>query len=226
MGPRFGYNGGGQPDTRGKRRSVMNNERWDQKIFKLPENHGWTAQPGNKVVVADRGALRFEIPQSWVVAPSSKSLKLLDGEPPNDDMSLEVSVFYAGQGLNVDWSGLPLAGLIKDVTADERDGISRPRRGKKRKSEKSKTGAPIAIKIGDLEMAWVQTEFIDKIEKRPAFSRQAITRHTKESIHGLLTLSFWPEDTERATAVWNDVLGSLKMGEHFEHPFFGPDRLR
>ena len=204
----------------------MDNERWEPKIFKLPQNHGWTARPGNKIVVADRGALRFEIPQSWVVAPSTKSLKLLDGEPPNDDMSLEVSVFYAGQGMNVDWSGLPLSTLIKNVTADEQRGISQPRRGKKRKADKTKTGAPMALKIGDLEMAWVQTEFIDKIEKRPAYSRQAITRHAKQSIHGLLTLSFWPEDTERATEVWNEVLGSLKMGEHYEHPFFGPDRFQ
>ena len=155
----------------------MANDNWERRVFRLPENHGWTARPGNKVVVADRGALRFEIPESWVVAPSAKSLKLLDGEPPNDDMSLEVSVFYAGRGLNVDWSGLPLSTLIKDVTSEEPGGISRPRRGKKRKADKSRTGAPMAIKIGDLEMAWVQTEFIDKIEKRPAYSRQAITRH-------------------------------------------------
>ena len=203
----------------------MANDNWERRVFRLPENHGWTARPGNKVVVADRGALRFEIPESWVVAPSAKSLKLLDGEPPNDDMSLEVSIFYAGRGLNVDWSGLPLSTLIKDVTSEAPGGISRPRRGKKRKADKSRTGAPMAIKIGDLEMAWVQTEFIDKIEKRPAYSRQAITRHTKESIHALLTLSYWPEDAERAALVWNDVLGSMKMGEHFESPFFGPNRL-
>ncbi len=201
----------------------MASEKWDRQIFRLPENHGWTARPGNKVFVADRGALRFEIPEEWVLDPSMKSVKLLDGEPPNDNMSLEVSVMYVGAGgYRVDWSGLPLGQLIKSVTSDRADGMSSGRKGKKRKQDATKVGSPIAIKLGELEMAWVQTEFIDKVEKRPAFARMAVTRHAEQSIHALLTLSYWPEDTERANTVWNDVLGSLKMGEHFESPFRGP----
>ena len=60
----------------------MENERWEPKIFKLPQNHGWTARPGNKIVVADRGALRFEIPQNWVVAPSTKSVETAGRRTP------------------------------------------------------------------------------------------------------------------------------------------------
>ena len=44
----------------------------------------------------------------------------------------------------------------------------------------------------------------------------------RKSIHALLTLSYWPEDTQRAKSVWNDVLGTLKMGEHFDSPLRGP----
>ena len=202
----------------------MSSEKWDRQIFRLPENHGWTAKTGNKVVIADRGALRFEIPNDWVVEPGKNSIKLIDGEPPNDDMSLEVSIIYAGvRGYRVDWSGLPLSQVIKDVTSDRAAGQASRRKGKKRKKDEYRVGAPMAIKLGELEMAWVQTEFIDEIEKRPAFSRMAVTRHAEQSIHALLTLSFWPEDAQRANAVWNDVLGSLKMGEHFDSPFRGPD---
>lgn len=202
----------------------MENERWETRVFKLPENHGWTAKPGNKVVIADRGALRFEIPEGWVVVPSLKSLKLVDGKPPNDDMSLEVSIVYVGMaGFHVDWSGLPLSELIKSVTSEETTGFSNRNRRSKNRPDRQKTSPPITIKLGDLEMAWAQTEFMDPVEKRPAYSRTALTRHVPSSIHAVLTMSFWPEDAERANDVWNDVLGTMKMGEHFESPFRGPD---
>ena len=166
----------------------MSREKWDRQIFRLPENPGWTAKPGNKVVVADRGALRFEIPNDWIVEPGKNSIKLIDGEPPNDDMSLEVSVIYVGaRGHRVDWSGMPLSQVIKDVTSERAMGKPSGRKGKKRKRDEYKAGAPMTIKLGELEMAWVQTEFIDKVEKRPAFSRMLVTRHAEKSIHALFT---------------------------------------
>lgn len=201
------------------------NENWRKQVFNLPENHGWTAKPGNKVFVADRGALRFEIPQDWLVEPSRKSVKFRDAPEPNDTMGLEVSVFYAGAGMNIDWSSLPLHQLIKDVTTEDFTG--RPgragRRRKRKGRDETKVGPPVTIKLGNLELAWVESEFIDPGEKRPAFSRTAITRDPIASIHALLTFSYWPEDADRAKAVWNDVMGTLKMGERFESPFRGPD---
>ena len=204
---------------------ATDNENWRKEIFNLPSNHGWTAKPGNKVFVADRGALRFEIPQEWLVEPSRKSVKFRDAEPPDDTMGLEVSVLYHGYGMGIDWSGLPLLELIKNVTDENFTG--RPGRASRRRNRKGrdapKVGAPITIKLGNLEMAWVESEFIDPGEKRPAYSRTAITRDPQKSIHALLTFSYWPEDAERAKAVWNDVMGTLKMGDHFESPFRGPD---
>ena len=73
-----------------------NNDNWRKQVFDLPQNHGWTAKPGNKVFIADRGALRFEIPQDWLVEPNRKSVKFRDAKPPDDTMGLEVSVIYAG----------------------------------------------------------------------------------------------------------------------------------
>ncbi len=194
-------------------------ENWDKQVFNLPENHGWTAKPGNVVFVADRGALRFEIPREWTVEPSKKSVKFLDAKPPNDKISLEVSVIYLNTpGRNVDWSGLPLSDLLRDVTAEETP--NRRRRG--RRKDASKVGTPLTIKMGKLELAWIETEFIDPGEKRPAYSRVGITRDTDAAIHALLTMSYWPEDADRARAVWNDVLGTLKMGEYYESPLQGP----
>ena len=73
-----------------------------------------------------RRALRFEIPQEWLVEPSRKSIKFRDAEPPDDTMGLEVTIFYAGYGMNIDWSSLPLHQLIKDVTSDDAPRPPRP----------------------------------------------------------------------------------------------------
>lgn len=200
----------------------MSDQNWRKGVFDLPHDHGWTAKPGNKVFIADRGALRFEIPQGWLVEPSRRSVKFRDAPHPDDTMVLEVTIFYAGYGMNIDWSSLPLHQLIKDVTSDDastrRGRASRRRRGR----EGTKRGSPITVKLGNLEMAWIESEFFDPGEKRPANSIQAITRDSQKSIHALLTLSHWPEDTQRAKSVWNDVLGTLKMGEHFDSPLRGP----
>ena len=68
---------------------------------------------------------------------------------------------------------------------------------------------------------------------RPSLSIPGENRHgpfshrhhhgiTRKSIHALLTFSYWPEDADRAKAVWNDIMGTLKMGEHFDSPLRGP----
>ena len=204
---------------------ATDNESWRKEVFNLPENHGWSAKPGNKVFIADRGALRFEIPQDWVVEPNRKSVRISDAKSPDDTMCLEVSVFRVGGGLGlppIDWSSLPLSELIKNVTSEEATG--RPgRAGRKRqRKDAARVGPPLTIKMGDLEIAWVESEFIDPAEKRLACSRTAITRDPGASIHALLTFAHWPEDAERARAVWNDVMGTLKMGEYYESPFRGP----
>ena len=193
---------------------------WDKHVFRLPEDHGWTAKPGNVVFIADRGALRFEIPQGWIVKPSKTSVKFLDGDPPNDNIQMEVSISYlaAAYGRNVDWSGLSLSKMVKDVaTSEDSEG------GKRIK--KTKIGTPLSMNLGNMRMAWVETEFMEPVEKRPAHSRIGIALDTAAGIHAVLTMSFWPEDGEVARRVWNDAFGTMKMGEHYEHPFFGPGRL-
>ena len=200
----------------------MANENWDRHVFNLPENHRWTAKPGNVVFVADRGALRFEIPQQWIVKPSKTSVKFTDAKPPNDDMCLEVSISYltSAYGRNVDWSNLSLSEMLKQVAAEDDSGDGK---AKNRKSTKN-IGAPLTIKLGSLQMAWVETEFIDPGEKRPAYSRIGIALDTAAGIHAVLTMSFWPEDAARARTVWNDVFGTMKIGEYIASPFRGPDR--
>src|SRR5262249_23366387 len=35
----------------------------------LPENHGWRSQPGYLIFVANRGEVRFDYPEDWIIGP-------------------------------------------------------------------------------------------------------------------------------------------------------------
>lgn len=187
----------------------MENGNWSEEVFNLSPQHRWTARPGNVVFVADRGAVRFEIPRGWHVEPTSNSVKFHDRKPPDDNMGIEMSIFYLSRlAVGVDWSGLSIHQLIKDATANlGKDG---------------KTGSPTTIKLNGLEIAWVQREFIDDDEKRPAHSRIATARHIASAIQVVITMAYWPEDAEQAQTVWNDMMGTLKLGEYIDNPIMGP----
>jgi hypothetical protein len=78
--------------------------------IKLRRKHTWKATPGCRIFVADRGAVRFDIPQDWVVVPDSDCIKLHDKAPPDDDCVLAVSYMRLPP---IDWSELRLASLVE-----------------------------------------------------------------------------------------------------------------
>src|SRR5690349_485751 len=79
----------------------------------MKKDHGWRAKPGHKIFVADRGAVRFDIPATWVVQPGDDSIRITDRHPPDDDCLLQLSVMYLRADVN--WSGLPLRIIIEDI---------------------------------------------------------------------------------------------------------------
>ena len=89
-------------------------KKWKKTKVQLPADHGWQAAPGNKVFVADRGAMQFEVPGDWTIKPGEKgSIRFFDRKKEADaDIRLEVSLIYAP---NIDWSGLPLPQLVEDA---------------------------------------------------------------------------------------------------------------
>src|SRR5690348_10549932 len=56
--------------------------RWSQSRHKLATRHAWKARPGYQIFVAQRGAIRFDVPRDWVVIPEKMSYKLCDRQPP------------------------------------------------------------------------------------------------------------------------------------------------
>jgi hypothetical protein len=175
--------------------------KWSKQVFRLPENHGWKVKPGYKSFVADHGTVRFDFPADWVFVPDNRSLKFYDRQPPEDSCLLEVSVFHLPAG--IDWSGLPLPQLLAEtIEGDRSDVVSR--------------GEIVHVKRGDLEIAWIETRYIDPTEHREACSRCCLARRSQ--IQPLITLAFWPEDSDRLAPVWDEMVRSLRLGEYVTPP--------
>ncbi|HTE85793.1 MAG TPA: hypothetical protein VK821_13775 [Dehalococcoidia bacterium] len=171
--------------------------KWNKQVFRLAEGHGWQCRPGFKSIVGDRGAFRFDIPADWFFEPGTPTLKFYDREPPNDDILLEVTPWRLPDA--IDWSDLPLKQLFEEATKGEPD-------------ELIWRGEAIGVERRDLEMTWHETYFVDPGEHREARSRTLLARQAAFVL--LLTLSFWPDDAERSLPIWDEVLRSLRMGQH------------
>jgi hypothetical protein len=176
---------------------------WSEENLKLKKGHGWKAPPGHRIFVADKGAVRFNIPEKWIVEPDSDAIKFYDGKPPDDNCRLACSYLHLPP---IDWSGLALTDLIKVATeGDERT--------------LTLSGEIAHQRRGDLELAWGDLSFDDPEEHRQAYTRVCIARGS--GIQTLITLDYWPEDRDRLMPVWNEVVRSLELGRYIEDPTIG-----
>ncbi|MBI3971036.1 MAG: hypothetical protein HY332_07075 [Chloroflexi bacterium] len=174
---------------------------WKQQTLKLKKNHGWKAKPGYKIFVAERGAVRFDVPRDWIMIPDSVSVKFHDLPPPDDNCRLEVSYLHLPPA--VDWRGLPLTELLEHVIKDDhRDIIAR--------------GTITHVERPDLEYAWTEIWFTDPATRRMACTRACLARGS--NVQPFITLDFWPEDADRFISVWDEVLRSLQLGQYVKDP--------
>jgi len=179
---------------------------WEKKTFKLRDGEspgGWTAKPGNNVFAADRGAVRFEYPQNWIVEPAKDgSIHFYDKQPPDDDCTLAMSVMYLND--EIDWSGLPLNLMIRDMA----------RRDKRPVLE---LGDVVEIRRERLYAAWTEVKFMDPKESREAFSRMCLAKWS--NVQTLITFDYWLADAEKMIPVWDNVMESLVVCDYVELPF-------
>lgn len=175
--------------------------KWNKRTLKLPKNHGWQAKPGYKVFVADRGAVRFDIPSDWVMLPDVVSVKFHDKEPPDDNVRLEMSFLRLPPG--VDFSGLPVTEMLKVALKDDsRDLIA--------------TGEIALVQREDLEYAWTEIWFNDPTERRAAGTRACLARGS--NVQPFITMDFWLDEADRYLPVWDEVLRTLQLGQHIKDP--------
>lgn len=175
---------------------------WEKKRLRLKEDHGWTSEPACHVFVADRGAVRFDFPDGWVIEPGEKgSIKVLDRPSPDDDYTLEMTIFYLRD--DVDWSGLPVSRLDREMGGEEEHEILE----RHELQEFTRDG---------MDVAWTGTRYIDPTEKREAVSRLMIAR--KWNIQPLLTCAYWADQAPRVGKAWEILLRTLVLGDYIEDP--------
>ena len=171
--------------------------KWKKDRLRLAKDHAWRAKPGYQIVVLDRGAVRFDVPQGWVIGPGEGAVELRDRPSPDDLCLIQASVVYAPPG--TDWRSLPLAELFEAVTdVGHQEVIAR---GPAQHEERP-----------GLELAWRETRYVDPGENREAHSCTLVARGA--DIHAVITISWWPEDAARFAPVWDELLRSLRLGEY------------
>jgi hypothetical protein len=168
---------------------------WSKRTINLPKNFPVSARPGNNVFIANRGDVSFEYPSSWVVKPSDKSICFYDANPPDDQCVLEFSITHLD--FRRDWSDLPLASMLcKVLPPGHQAGPAQP------------WDVQQLIR-GDLQIVWLESDFMDPVEHRLALARCALARCA--DIVPLITFNFWPEHKQKWEPIWQSILETLRV---------------
>jgi hypothetical protein len=180
------------------------NLQWIKETLDLKPDHLWEAPSGYKIFVVDRGVVRLNVPQDWVLEPQEKSFKFYDQKPPDEDCGLELSFNRLPPN---DWLQVALVPILKSVTEkDTRNIIER--------------GEIFTIKRQTAKFAWTEIKFIDtQSEPREAFSRTCIGLGS--NIQCLLTFDYWADQAPQLTPVWDEALRSLTLGLYIRDPKTG-----
>ncbi|MBW4620637.1 MAG: hypothetical protein KME17_14945 [Cyanosarcina radialis HA8281-LM2] len=183
--------------------SKKHNLQWIKQTLELAEDHNWSSKPGTRIFVAGRGALRFDVPADWHLEPQEKSFRFVDKKPPDDNCCLEASFNLLPPG---DWAEFPLVPMVKKLAReDERKPIE--------------VGKVVQLQRQTARIVWIEIKFIDPQENREAYSRICVGLGS--GVQSLITFEFWPEDREKAIAVWDTVMESLVLGLFIRDPRTG-----
>ena len=180
---------------------------------KLNRDHGWRCKPGYQVVVLNRGAVRFDVPKSWVVSevedPGGAHFTMFDKPEPNDDLRFQVSVFNLNP--EIDWSDVQLDTALAGALGGQPDDHGR---------QTISQTEPVLIRRPGLTIAWNETLFLDSNENREAFTRALLAHGSL--VQTLITMDFWVDDAGRALPAWDELLRTLRLGQYVKDPLQGP----
>lgn len=168
--------------------------------YDLPDDHNWRARPGCKIMIAGRGAVILEFPDSWHVQVGESSVQLHDAPPPGDECRLELSFRSTAR---LEPEEVPMEEFLRAALQDARSG--------------SRIGPIQSERRHDLGLVWAEQVFDDG--GRLAASRVALA--LGRGVQVLMTMDFWPEDRERIVPIWELVLGSLRVGRVVRDPLQG-----
>jgi hypothetical protein len=176
---------------------------WSERSIRLQPHHLWKTKPGYKIFVAERGAVRVDVPDYWIIIADDTSIRFHDRRPPDDDCTLQLSVMRLP---SFDWSGLPISRVLTEFSRNDRREILF-------------RGEIVPFRRSGLEGAWTEVRFRDPGEGREALSRICLAR--KSDIQALIAFDYWAEDATRLDPVWNEILDSLRLALAIEDPSLG-----
>jgi hypothetical protein len=170
--------------------------------LKLKDKHTWKSKPGHSICVIDRGLVRFDYPNGWIVEPEEGAVHLHDREPSVESCDLGVSIFRVPPELARE---LSLDETLQSALGDDRKPYQQ--------SEIHHVTRP------DLEIVWLEQRYIDGEYNRDARFRVAVARGPALC---LISMNYWANRAAGLERVWDEVLRSLVMGMHVEDPTAGP----
>lgn len=183
---------------------------WHKSELPLRPDHAWKALPGCKVFVADRGAVRLDIPEDWILLPTETgSIRFHDRKPPADSFRLELSVLHLNP--QVDWpaTGLPLVELLEDLQSEkDADDIHK--------------GSVEELKRPGLHLAWAENHYRDPEDGRLIHSRVGIGHH--KLVQVILTFDYYASLAWKGSAIWADLIKSMVLDQKIDDPTRGDAR--
>ncbi|MBV8084799.1 MAG: hypothetical protein JO247_08285 [Chloroflexi bacterium] len=178
--------------------------------LKLKKNNRYFAKPGNKIFIANGGAVRFDYPERWIVEPGDNgSICFHDRKPPTHHAIIQMTPFeFLGQR-QVDWSTLPLQQLFVDAT---RGPTSDPR------TMLSSSELKELLRPG-MEAVWRDYLMYDREDHKEVVSRQFMARGATVAV--LFSCDYYADEAATFEPVWQDVVASLTLGQYIADPTTG-----
>ena len=171
--------------------------------FKLKRNHSWKSKPGHSICVLDRGVVRFEYPSAWRVDSKDGAVYLHDLASTIESCDLGVSIFRIPVEAI---EALPMEELLLQSVDSERKPYHQ---SEIRRSPRQ-----------DLEIAWLEQQYLESTQRRDARFRIAIARGP---VICLISLNYWSDRATKLEPVWEHVLGTLQLSaDTISDPTKGP----
>ena len=170
--------------------------------LELKPNHTWKCKPGHKLCVLDRGVLRFEYPNHWIVEPGDGAVHLHDRPPSVESCDLGVSLFPVPVQEIRDF---PLDQALMAALGSEREPYNQTEIRH--------------MAHGEAEIVWIEQRYMDPQYKRDARFRVALARGP---VICLISMNYWANRASGLERVWDEVLRSLIFGVIVEDPTMGP----
>jgi hypothetical protein len=171
-------------------------------VTPLHSSAAWNTTPGYRTLAIDGGAVRFECPANWVIAPTSRYVCVADERPPHDRRLLAIS-----------WRRIPIEATILSIPQLVADLSDAGVRSGARRGPVQRLFRP------PLELAWTELRFVDPARGQEARTRLCLAR--SGCTQALALFDFWPEDSKAVFGLWNTFVRTLAVGETIADAMLG-----